>query len=589
MTAWVLLAAAAQVAASPASAKLSPQAAFDAASADYIAGRHAEAIAAFTELQGRVRSRKILGVIRLRKGLSLIEMHRREEGEADLRAAFAMLSPTDETMQPELFEARMEAWAGALARLDYDVARADSEAGLLVAGGDVNRVRAELLLARATMFDADDTAVRHADIALGLAATMRDIDKAALGDIYTIHARALLNHGRTAEALAELRKAVTALGGLTMKVDMRDIITRSDLAIAALLSGRKDIAREYLAYTGAGRGKQPFATAAALDLPSCGGETGLDPQDVAVVEFSIADDGSVISASPIYSTRLGPAALEFARAARNWSWRPEDVKDIPPIFRYLTRVEMRCTTSSERPSILRPIAVNFGRWLDDHGVKDFELPTAVGPALVTARAELDRRRPAGGIALVAPLVSIGSNETAAQEDRSAALAEAGNLLEAANAPASVAIYPRLLDIMSLGNSWSVTHTNERRAALRGLLARPEVASDAQLATTIRLLIAEPAYRSVNTVEAEPLLRQIVDDKRLAEGDPLRTGALLRLATLQAGSGRINEARASYAASGLTAQQCSLVDARQAISSKGASSSDFPMEAMRWGFEGWVRA
>ena len=39
---------------------------------------------------------------------------------------------------------------------------------------------------------------------------------------------------------------------------------------------------------------------------------------------------------------------------------------------------------------------------------------------------------------------------------------------------------------------------------------------------------------------------------------------------------------------LTATQCSLLDAPPRRKALGVSDNDFPVEAMRWGFEGWVQ-
>lgn len=65
------------------------------------------------------------------------------------------------------------------------------------------------------------------------------------------------------------------------------------------------------------------------------------------------------------------------------------------------------------------------------------------------------------------------------------------------------------------------------------------------------------------------------------------GALIRLASLEHADGRGDAARAAFARSGLAADQCALVDKSPKMLNSGASSSDFPMEAIRWGFEGWV--
>jgi len=71
-------------------------------------------------------------------------------------------------------------------------------------------------------------------------------------------------------------------------------------------------------------------------------------------------------------------------------------------------------------------------------------------------------------------------------------------------------------------------------------------------------------------------------------DQLRSGANVRLASLLARSGDLSAARAAFDRSGISAQQCSLVDAQPIATRLGGSSTDFPRDALRWGFEGWVR-
>jgi hypothetical protein len=115
------------------------------------------------------------------------------------------------------------------------------------------------------------------------------------------------------------------------------------MAIASLLAGMRRLRANFSPYRrGAlGRGVQH-----AVDMapPPCGGEAGLQPNDTAVVEFSIARDGRDRGLAPIYASRNGPVAVAFARAVAGWSWKPEDVAKIKPFFRAATRVQLRCST-----------------------------------------------------------------------------------------------------------------------------------------------------------------------------------------------------------------------------------------------------
>ncbi|MGK3871062.1 hypothetical protein ABI004_14930, partial [Enterococcus faecium] len=79
----------------------------------------------------------------------------------------------------------------------------------------------------------------------------------------------------------------------TQRIDVRDVSVRSDAAIAYLLGGNETEARRYVAMTGAGATSIGLIDpGVAMVPPDCGGEAGLKPDDMAVVEFSIADDGT---------------------------------------------------------------------------------------------------------------------------------------------------------------------------------------------------------------------------------------------------------------------------------------------------------
>ena len=81
------------------------------------------------------------------------------------------------------------------------------------------------------------------------------------------------------------------------------------------------------------------------------------------------------------------------------------------------------------------------------------------------------------------------------------------------------------------------------------------------------------------------LQAVADDKGLAANDPMRVGALIRLASLQQQAGDPVAARATFNRSGLAASQCAILDAPPRFLSAGGT---FPDEARIWGFEGWTR-
>lgn len=579
-------AAAAGAPAQPA-APQSLQARFDAATAAADAGRCDEAVEAFNRLEplGAVqKSATVSATLKLRRGACLARLGR--DASADLRSGLAALEARPEFRQ-DIAQAHLA--LGRIAYLNYDYAGA--RARFLAAHDKLEpaeRFDVLLWLVRTTMFDPGSEALGYADQAMAIASANAGTNKKLLADLKTLRARVLLNHGQVQEAYSELRQALREQGGLGLKVDISDVVTRSDLALAALLAKRPEEAREYLAYTGAGRLKSPFARAASMDLPPCGGPDGLAPDDVAVVEFGINDDGSVSYATPIYASRPGPPAIAFARAVADWSWKAEEAVKVPPLFRAVTRVELRCSTEVERPAIVRLLRDDLESWLATRTVQPFAQDRLTdAQRLAPARAELARRRGAGGGPELLPvLVALAENPVLPEEERPALFQEAGGIAAAAGAPAGARTYLAIGAGTTPENAWTMSASF--RQYLRTLLARPDIAADARAASALRIMISEPGFRAPAPDDAAALLRQVAADDRLASGDPMRVGALVRLAALQARTGDLASARASYEATGLTAQQCALVDAKPAMRKTGATSGDFPLEAMRWGFEGWVR-
>ena len=63
---------------------------------------------------------------------------------------------------------------------------------------------------------------------------------------------------------------------------------------------------------------------------------------------------------------------------------------------------------------------------------------------------------------------------------------------------------------------------------------------------------------------------------------------MRLASYQALKGDMEAARASYLKTGLSAQQCSLVDAQPAMAKQGVQSDDYPIDMVRMRVSGWTR-
>lgn len=593
----IILAAAAAVVSpatpEPAAAPAKPMTAqqqFDAASAAQLEGRCDDAIKGFEALEQRpaaMKNEKVLATIRVRKGACLAAVGRTEEASAVIAPALVVLSENSPVERGDIARARMA--LGKIAYLEFDYASAEREfakaKSLLPENEQVDSL---VWLAQATMFDPDPKSIAYAEEATRIAQSAAPVTKRNMADLQTLHARALLNHGRTAEAFAELKKALAAKGGLTLRVSIADVVTRSDLALAAMLNNDRDAARQYLAYTGAGRfEKSPFATAAEMAPPACGGPGNLQSDDLAVVEFSVKDDGSIGYAAPIYVSRNGPGAAEFARAVYGWSWRPADVKNIPALFRFATRVELRCSTADERPDAALVLNAELESWLAERKASPLPETNSETSRVNLARAELARTAAeANSPGRIPALLALAASPLVSLEEQQKLLVQARDIATLAGAPVGARTLMEIRLVEYSGGRWA--DGGRKRKMLRALLARPEIAADLHAAATLRLLVAEAAYHSPAPPDAEEIVAAVANDTRLPAGDPIKTAAFARLASLQAKAGNIDAARQSYEKTGLSAQQCALVDAQPSMKKSGASSSDFPMEALRWGFEGWVR-
>lgn len=581
-----------QAVVAPAPAAETVQAQFDRASAAYAAGRWDEALSGYQALEKRLSSGKnptSLALARLRKARTLDKLDRSSEARAILAENLPVVAAKPQ-LSAEAYDAASVLGVIAYKDLDFPGSAAAFETALRLAATDGERIAVLPLLSRALMFDADGRSVDYAEQAITLARADKTIPKEKLAELQTMKARALLNHGDPKAALAAAREAIRLLGGLTLKSSLTDIASRSDAAIAAMLIGDKESARQYLAYTGAGRITQaPFAVAMEMRPPSCGGPDDIRPTDSAVIEFGILPEGTVAYAVPIYASRPGPMAAAFARAARDWVWKPEAVAKIPGFYRALTRVELRCTNSFETPSILALLGNDLAIWLTQQRLQPAPARGASAPEIATLRAELDRRRAiagANGLQLVPIQLALGASPVVPFEEARGWLVDASDALTRAGAPVAARAF---VDILLANVGTDNRKVRERMDKLEAVLARPEVAAEPRAASAIRLLDVEWNGAAMPAARRADLLKTVATDARLPERDPLRVGAWVRLASEQARANDLAAARVSFDQSGLSAAQCALVDATQAMTRSGASSSDYPMEAMRWGFEGWVKA
>ncbi|MEJ7926989.1 hypothetical protein WG908_09505 [Sphingobium sp. AN641] len=573
-------------AAPPASPARSTQQIFDAATRAGEEGRCADAINDFTAIENRpviAKNAMASAAVSVRKGVCLVRMDRADEAEAAIRAGAATLATKGTDFTVDVRSAHVVLGRLAMLRFDYVAAAQDFRAALANSSGS-SRFEPLALLAQVTAFDKSPEPLTLATQALDLIRDDPKVTKDQIATMMALRARIMTIQGQHAQAYAELKSALALQGGLGLKVNISDVLTRSDLAVAAMLLDKPDEARKYLAYTGAGRMKDaPFAKATAMDSPPCGA-AGMTRDDFAIVEFSLRDDGSVGGVAPIYATGGREVALEFARAVSTWAWRPEDAQAVPLLFRAATRVEMRCTTAGDAASVMSPIEAAFRQWAGTS--TDFWSETGSAARRLPLVLDAVRKAEAGGDthSLIGLLAWLGMEDIVPAKQRSAHLARASELAVAARAPTPVTTFLRLGQIMAD----FPTDGRRAQAARRALLATPAVAANPLSVATLRLILAMPGYRMAAPPDAAALLDALLADPQMPPTHPLRVNALLQRATLAAASGQIDAAQNYFAQTGLTEQQCALIGVQPALKSTGISGAQFPREAQVMGFEGWVK-
>jgi hypothetical protein len=588
----MILAAAATAQPAPVAAQpKGPQARFDAATQAAAEGKCIEAVPEFEALErlpGIARNTLAVASIAVRKGICLTVLDRPAEGEAAIRRGLPLLTAKGADFATDVREGHLTLAQVARLRFDYDAAIAEAEKALAISQGAF-RIRPLQVLISLTLFDGDGRAIRLADEARAMVNASPDMSKKDIANVQTLYARALLNAGRHKEAYVALKDSLAKQGGLNLKVGIADIATRSDLAIVALLTGDDESARKYLAFTGAGRmADAPFARAAAMDPPMCDATTGLKPSDTAIVEFSLREDGQVGGVQPVYVTGNRGAALAFARAVKDWSWTPEDAKAVPLFFRALMRVELHCTNRGDVPGMTSLLSDAATASLVGEGATPAWEGMSDAAALPLQRAAFGisgtgRARLAAGVALLL-------NPTVAEEEKGRIAGEITALAQTENASAPVRV------VIAITQLATTDPTAKRwEEGLRGLLTEPGIGADPLAASTLRLLLATPHQRRIRTRDSRrgaedsaALLERVIAEPGLPDRHPLKVNAMLRRADLFAAGGDTAAAAAMVARTGLNAEQCAMLGITPSLRSTGANGSDFPMEAMRWGFEGWVR-
>lgn len=576
----------------------SMQAAFDAATAELDAGRSAAAKAQFTALEARILaaakpSPHSLAAARFGLGQALA----REGDSAGAVAALSLAVPG--LTLPAEARVRRDALIelGGLEELELDLPPAQSHyreaLALMPADAGNDRFFTRMRIARATMFDDPSRAVDELRDATPDADATFAKDAGSRARWWSVYGRALMNAQRYREARAALDKALRYTGGLTLMVGQQTMIVRNDAALAAKLGGDLDKAIELTAYTGAGRISGAALTRPADGQPpACGGPGGIRPDDVAVVEFGIAPDGSVAVAEPIYASRPGPMAIEFARSVRGWRWTPEAARAVSPLFRNAARIEMRCTTRAERRSTLGLLtsAVAFGELADGSPTVDSQIEGS-RTSVEQLRAAVAKAEANGhaDLALLPPLTRLAGSRLIDRVEAQKAWARAVAVARAGSAPPSTIAVLSIARILSDPELDYKKRRANMQSGLAALASDPLIAGDARTLAGTRLVTADVTDSKETAATTMALLRQVVDlpAVTLATDDPIRRAAAVRLASLEAAGGDRAAAEATFKTSGLAPEQCALLDSTPVPFRIAASSADYPDALLRLGFEGWA--
>ena len=509
----------------------------------------------------------------------------------------------DQTVDDRQAKASVLQYVGRIHELniDYPKARESLQRSLAMnafAAEHKTTLITQLTLARVALFDDPALALRTLGEAMpglkdelggGAKGQKRDI----LGEAYALQGRIHLNRGELREAREWYFRALSLAGGLTRKLSVADTRIRSDLAIVHHLLGEAEEVPRFLAYTGAGRGEaEDIGYGADTPLPACGPMTGIRPDDMAIIEFGIGSDGRVVGVQPIYATRRDVAA-EFARAVSGWSWQPEVAVKLDPFWRAAVRIELRCSNAGATPGLQAALQPRIWDWLKSRGGGVKRAP-ADAEALPILRRELASRLAAHGensVEVLGLLMELSQNALIAPKERLGYLQRASAIAATVGAPPSVQVY---IDVEVA--KWAVAQVtpdgwaSRARPALMALIEKLDAAgpASAMAAAFVRMELAE-TFEASGHSSADAIYRQVIGQPEnvLPAGHPFRQAALLRLASSAAAQRRGAEATALAQSTGLTPEQCALVDVRPLRTGGRISSGDFPNEALRWGFNGFI--
>jgi tetratricopeptide (TPR) repeat protein len=603
----VLFAAACLVAAS-AAAQTTIQQDFASAEAALAAGDLAGARARIEALLGRLKNpdSRAAGLVKARLGAALAQ-----DGEPE--AAIPLLDEALRILSADTAEDRSERVMLLVDRASarealglFGAAATDWRAAMAEAGDKPDASTDVMLragLSRALIWSDPAAARTEIDALLArMPQTAETKDQRAL--VTLLRGRVELNAGDPKAAIGHFNAAAKLAGGTgSTRINRADMQVRGDLAIAHHLLRDIEAQQRLVAYSGAGGlVSEGLSNAAGMPLPPCGAATGLAPDDVAVIEFWIGDDGRVRTAVPIYAARGdgrrdtadGGPATQFVQAVRQWYWRPADAAKIEPFWRQAVRVELRCSNARPEFDLVRDSFTDArSAALVRMGMAAPSVSGSTNAArLQPLKDELLRRTLAHGAdsrELAGPLMALARNDAATTAERIGWMERSIRLLEAAGAPPEVLTVDRV-ELAQLRAMDSSRTMSTLRDALGPILAAEQVARpDARTTNYVRLTLAEVQHELGARKQAEAQLQRIsaTPMEQLGRADPIRTAALLRLSNIAAARKDLDAAASALAATGLSPEQCAPVDVRPRAENKRVGEI-FPAEAARWRSGGLTR-
>jgi hypothetical protein len=259
------------------------------------------------------------------------------------------------------------------------------------------------------------------------------------------------------------------------------------------------------------------------------------------------------------------------KVARTWIWSAEEMQKTEPFWRLSIRVATRCVFNTDRRwvgtgfmyELVKEVRALRKPVIDVDSSSDFK----------TLGAELAAAEAADGpdsMSLIPVLMALAEHD-----EEGVYIKRARDILSANGVSARSRA---ILDVlMARRQMWRSTEA---------LQMQPNSDWPADVTDWFRIEQGLQLEKRKRSEQAIPLYKAVFE-RGNAKTDTLAQFAALRLASIAFERKAQDRASAYLASTGLRPDQCALVDANPIPESTGASSNDYPQEAMNWGFEGYM--